>query len=164
MTWEILWVVVSFLLVPALVLPSCGPAAPKEITPVHFSKVTIDGPFWAQRMRINRERTIPYEYKVCKETGRIDSLKLGWEPGKEPVPHLFWDSDIAKWIEAASYSLTTHPDSQLDSLIDGLVELITKAQQPFITKLGCHISHAGVKVHCPNGVAHRFVLLADRLV
>ena len=102
----------------------------KELTPVHFNNVTIDGPFWAPRIKINREQTIPHEYKMCKETGRIDSLKLGWKPGTKPVPHIFWDSDISKWIEAASYSLATHPDSQLDSLIDGLVRLITKVQQP----------------------------------
>ncbi len=102
----------------------------KEVTPAPLGNVTIDGPFWAQRMKINRERTIPYEYKMLKKTGRVDSLKLGWKPGKEPVPHIFWDSDIAKWIEAASYSLTTHPDSKLDSLINGLVRLITKVQQP----------------------------------
>jgi len=102
----------------------------KELTPVHLSKVTIDGPFWAPRMKANRERTIPYEYKMCKETGRIDALKLEWKPSREPVPHIFWGSDICKWIEAASYSITTHPDSQLDSLIDGLVGLMMKAQQP----------------------------------
>ena len=100
----------------------------KELTPAPLGNVTIDGPFWAQRMKINRERTIPYEYKILKKTGRVDSLKLGWKPGKEPVPHIFWDSDIAKWIEAASYSLIKHPDAQLDSLIDGLVELIVKRQ------------------------------------
>ena len=102
----------------------------RELTPAQLSNVTIDGTFWAQRMKINRERTIPHVYKQCKETGRIDALKLDWEPGKEPVPHIFWDSDIYKWIEAASYSLTTHPDPQLDSLIDRLIGLIMKAQQP----------------------------------
>jgi len=108
----------------------------KELTPVHFSNITIDGPFWAQRMKINRERTIPYEYKMFKGTGQIDSLKLGWEPGKEPfsryfasLPH-FGYGGIYSWIEAASYSIATHPDSQLESLIDELVELIVKRQQP----------------------------------
>ena len=102
----------------------------KELTPVYLKDVTIDDCFWAPRMKINRERTIPHEYKQCQETGRIDAFKLDWQPGTEPVPHFFSDSDIYKWIEAASYSLTTHPDAQLDLLIDGLIGLITKAQQP----------------------------------
>ena len=102
----------------------------KELTPVYLKDVTIDDCFWAPRMKINRERTIPHEYKQCQETGRIDAFKLDWQLGTEPVPHFFSDSDIYKWIEAASYSLTTHPDAQLDLLIDGLIGLITKAQQP----------------------------------
>ena len=57
------------------------------------------------RLRINRDRTIPFQYAQCKDTGRIDALRLAWKPGDEPVPHIFWDSDVAKWIEAASYSL-----------------------------------------------------------
>jgi DUF1680 family protein len=108
----------------------------KELTPVHFSNITIDGPFWAQRMKINRERTIPYVYKIFKATGQMDSLKLGFKPGKEPLsryfaylPHFTYFS-IYRWIEAASYSIAKHPDSQLETLIDGLVGLIAERQQP----------------------------------
>ncbi|MBA7639501.1 Non-reducing end beta-L-arabinofuranosidase [subsurface metagenome] len=124
--WEVRWLFASIVVKGGELTKMIK----KELTPAQLGSVTIDDSFWAPRMKINRERTIPYEYKMFKATGRMGSLKLGWEPGKEPVPHFFWDSDIYKWIEAASYSLTTHPDSQLDSLIDGLVGLITKAQQP----------------------------------
>jgi len=62
----------------------------KELTPVDLSNVTIDDSFWTPRMKINRERTIPYEYKIFKETGQIDSLKLGWKPGTVPAPHFFF--------------------------------------------------------------------------
>jgi hypothetical protein len=43
---------------------------------------------------------------------------------------MFWDSDIAKWIEAASYSLATHPDAALEAQVDTLIEGLTKAQLP----------------------------------
>jgi DUF1680 family protein len=48
----------------------------------------------------------------------------------EPVPHIFWDSDIAKWLEAASYSLATHPDPALEVQVDEVIGLIVSAQQP----------------------------------
>jgi len=102
----------------------------KELTPVDFSKVTIDGPFWAQRMKINRERTIPRLYKIFEEKGQIDSLKPGWEPPKVLVPRFFHYGGIYSWIEAASYSITKYPDAKLESLIDELVEQIAKHQQP----------------------------------
>lgn len=47
-----------------------------------------------------------------------------------PVPfHLFWDSDVAKWIEAACYFLEEEYDEILDKAIQELVEMIRGAQQ-----------------------------------
>ncbi len=98
--------------------------------PVPFADVTIEDHFWAPRIALNRERTIPYQYRQLLETGRIDALRLTWKPGQEPVPHIFWDSDVAKWIESASYSLATHPDPALDALVDETIALLAAAQQP----------------------------------
>nr|MBC8229620.1 glycoside hydrolase family 127 protein [bacterium] len=101
----------------------------RKLTPVPLTRVTVEDAFWAPRMRVNREQTIPHEYKQCKDTGRIDAFLLNWKPGMEPKPHYFWDSDLAKWIEAASYSLATHPDAELDALLDEVIEKIAGAQQ-----------------------------------
>ena len=47
-----------------------------------------------------------------------------------PVPfHLFWDSDIAKWIEGACYFLAEDYDAEIDKTIRELVEMIRGAQQ-----------------------------------
>ena len=100
------------------------------LTPVPFTHVQIDDCFWAPRQRVNREVTLPIEYRQCKETGRIDAFRLGWRPGMEPEPHIFWDSDVAKWIEAVSYSLATHPDPALEATLDEVIALIVSAQQP----------------------------------
>lgn len=101
----------------------------RKLTPVSFTKVTVEDSFWAPRMKVNREQTVPHEYKQCKDTGRIDAFLLNWKPGMEPKPHYFWDSDVAKWVEAASYSLATHPDPDLDALLDEVIEKIAGAQQ-----------------------------------
>jgi DUF1680 family protein len=101
----------------------------RRLIPVPLTQVTVEDSFWAPRIRVNREQTIPHEYKQCKDTGRIDAFLLNWKPGVEPKPHYFWDSDVAKWIEAASYSLATHPDPELDELLDEVIEMIAGAQQ-----------------------------------
>jgi hypothetical protein len=98
--------------------------------PASLADVVIDDAFWSPRLRVNRERTIPFQFAQCKDTGRIDALRLTWQPGDQPVPHPFWDSDVAKWIEAASYSLATHPDPALDALVDETIALLAGAQQP----------------------------------
>ncbi len=102
----------------------------RKMSPVSITRVVIDDGFWSPRIETNRVVTIPHEYRQCKETGRIDAFDLTWRPGVEPVPHYFWDSDVAKWIEAASYSLATRPDPELDRLLDEVIEKIAKAQQP----------------------------------
>jgi len=101
----------------------------RKAAPVPASQVRIEDGFWGERLRVNREITLPIEYEQCKATGRIDAFGLGWRPGDPDPPHIFWDSDVAKWIEAASYSIATHPDARLQKRVDDVVGLIAAAQQ-----------------------------------
>jgi len=101
----------------------------RRFSPVPFTQVRIEDNFWSPRIRVNRERTLPAEYRQCRDTGRIDAFKLDWKPGQEHKPHQFWDSDVAKWIEAASYSLAAYPDSALEAQLDEVIALIAAAQQ-----------------------------------
>ena len=96
---------------------------------VSFSNVSIDDRFWSPRIKANRDQTIPCNYRQCKETGRIDALKLEWKPGQPNPPHIFWESDVAKFLEAASYSLKTHPDADLEAKVDEVIGLLQSAQQ-----------------------------------
>ena len=43
---------------------------------------------------------------------------------------VFQDSDVAKWLEAAAYSLLIKPDAELEERIDELCDLIAAAQEP----------------------------------
>ena len=81
-------------------------------------------------MDVNRRNTLPIQYQRCKETGRIDAFKLDWKAGQPNPPHIFWDSDVGKWIEAAGLSLTTVRDPVLERCVDRVIELIAAAQQP----------------------------------
>jgi DUF1680 family protein len=96
---------------------------------VPFTAINLEDSFWVPRMETNRLRTIPIEYSQCKDTGRIDAFKLQWKPGMPNEPHIFWDSDVAKWIEAAAYTLATTPDKDLEKLLDEVIEDIATAQQ-----------------------------------
>ena len=102
----------------------------RKLTPVPFTRVTLSDEFWAPRVAVNREKTLAAQYKHLVDTGRIDAFLLNWTEGQEPKPHYFWDSDVAKWIEAAAYSLAEHPDAELDALLDEVIAKIAGAQQP----------------------------------
>jgi uncharacterized protein len=101
----------------------------EKLQAVPLKNVTIEKGFWGERQATNRDRTIPAVYHQMKITGRLDAWKLDWQPGKTPKPHIFWDSDAGKWIEAVGYSLITHPNPEFEKQVDEAVELIEKAQQ-----------------------------------
>ncbi|MAX25805.1 MAG: hypothetical protein CMJ19_15000 [Phycisphaeraceae bacterium] len=101
----------------------------KTLKPVRWDRVKINDGFWGQRVTTNRKVTLPIEYEQCKKTGRIDAFKLDWKAGMPHCPDRFWDSDVAKWVEAAAYSLATHPDKQLQKKLDNVIDLIASAQQ-----------------------------------
>ncbi|MBO5486132.1 MAG: glycoside hydrolase family 127 protein, partial [Eubacterium sp.] len=42
---------------------------------------------------------------------------------------LFQDSDFSKWIEAVGYSLTQHPDEELEKVADEAIDIVCAAQQ-----------------------------------
>lgn len=95
------------------------------------------GSFWDRRRTVVRKNTLLYQLNMLKKTGRYDAFRLEWNPiydDKElmnwPVPkHLFWDSDVAKWIESACYFLEEAPDSGIDGAVQELVEMMRTAQQ-----------------------------------
>lgn len=41
---------------------------------------------------------------------------------------VFQDSDFAKWIEAVGYSLTVHPDEELEKIADEAIDIVCAAQ------------------------------------
>ena len=81
--------------------------------------------------------TLLYQLDVLKRTGRYDAFKLRWQdvysdtPNVWPIPnHLFWDSDVAKWIEGACYFLHKLQHPKILAAVHELVEFIRSAQQP----------------------------------
>ena len=101
------------------------------VQPVPFTDVRISDGFWQPRLETSRKVTIPYVFKKCEETARIDnfSIAAGLMKGKHTGIR-FNDSDVFKVIEGASYSLSLQPDAQLDKYIDEVIAKIAAAQEP----------------------------------
>ena len=90
-----------------------------------------------RRRQAVAKNTVLYQLEVLKKTGRYDAFKLHWHPTYDeppevwPIPnHLFWDSDVAKWIEGACYLLKQQHLLEVDEAVKDLVEMIRFAQQP----------------------------------
>ena len=100
-----------------------------QLRAVGFTDVVIADEFWAPRMETNRKVTVPYNFKKCEETGRIDNFAKagGLMEGKFEGIY-FNDSDLYKVIEGAAYSLKIHRDPELEKYVDGVIEKIAAAQ------------------------------------
>ena len=106
-------------------------SAKRQLAPVFFANVKLDDPFWAPRQEVNRKVTIPHMYQMLVDTGRIAAFDLNFtRTVPSSIVEIFGDSDPAKWLEAASYSLITHPDPELAALVDQVADKIISAQQP----------------------------------
>lgn len=101
----------------------------KALRRIPVEKVKIDSGFWQNRQRINAEVTLDVVLKRLKETGRIDAMACKWEGGGPGEGVLAWDSDVAKWIEAASYILEQKKDDALIRQIDSIVDEIAANQE-----------------------------------
>ena len=102
----------------------------RKMVPLPHSRVRIADSFWSPRVETNRTVTLPLEHEKCEATGRLAAWKLTWKPGMLDPPHYFWDSDVAKWLEAVGYSLATTPDPKLERAADKVIADIAAAQQP----------------------------------
>ncbi len=96
--------------------------------PVKLENVRFTEGYWKQRTEVNETVTLNTEYEQLKTTGRLDTFKQLWRPGMDKEPHPFWDSDVAKWIEACSYSLLIKKDEVLISKIEEVIDDMEAAQ------------------------------------
>ena len=100
-----------------------------KMTAVPFTDVVIADEFWAPRIETNRKVTLPYCFKKCEETGRIDNFaKAAGLMDGEFEGIFFNDSDLYKIIEGAAYSLKLRPDPKLEAYVDGVIDKIAAAQ------------------------------------
>ena len=101
------------------------------IRPVPFTQVHLQQGFWQERLEINRQVTIPYDFRKCEETGRISNFAKAGKLQKGSFEGIFFnDSDLYKVIEGAAYSLAQHPDAALEHYVDSIISLIAAAQEP----------------------------------
>ena len=95
---------------------------------VPYSRVNITEGFWQRRQQVNSRKTVHAIYNRFLETGRFDAFKFTWKPGDPNKPHFFWESDVAKWIEAVAYICHVKKDNELMKIVDDIVDLIEKNQ------------------------------------
>lgn len=105
--------------------------------PAEIREVQLTDIFWNKYEKLMRETVLPYQWRILndQEPDAVKShavqnfrIAAGVEDGNF-YGEVFQDSDLAKWIEAASYVLEAHDNAELESLIEEAVDIIEAAQQ-----------------------------------
>ncbi len=98
---------------------------------IPFYYTRLDGAFWGEKQRVTRDVTIDSVYDQFEQSKRFEALKCdrdqqereGWNA------HIFWDSDVAKWIEGMAFALEHGRDARWEAKADALIADMCDNQQ-----------------------------------
>ncbi|MGD8499508.1 MAG: hypothetical protein PVJ86_02610, partial [Phycisphaerales bacterium] len=68
------------------------------VQPVPFTDVQVTDEFWSRRLETNRKVSIPFAFRQCEQTGRIDNFAIagGLMEGEHRGNYPFDDTDPYK--------------------------------------------------------------------
>ncbi|HZC35773.1 MAG TPA: beta-L-arabinofuranosidase domain-containing protein, partial [Chthoniobacterales bacterium] len=100
--------------------------------------IIIHGGFWKKWRDLIGSVTLFHQLEEMRGEGHVDALQLDqrmhrgravgddWYWGGS----IFWDSDLAKWLEAASAYLEQTKDDRLEKAMDDIIARFERAQTP----------------------------------
>ncbi|MPY62380.1 glycoside hydrolase family 127 protein [Streptomyces spongiae] len=114
-----------------------GPGARAALRP---AIADIDAGFWHTRRTVNARTSVPQGPELLQAAGNLHNLRLA-APATEALSdavvegafqgaYPFVDTDVYKWLEAASWQLAQETDEDLQAHVDRIVALVAAAQQP----------------------------------
>ena len=100
------------------------------VRPVAPGRVEVAEGFWAERMRAMRGHGLARQFEQCEVTGRLRNFeRAAGRLAGEFEGRYYNDSDVYKWLEAASYALGRAPSAELQDCVDRVIDLIRAAQR-----------------------------------
>jgi len=113
----------------------------------HVKQVSVGG-FWADRIKAVTEKTIPILQLRCDEAGMFDQIDPARPVPEQRIPfstafgggkvrpvggnvtaQMYWDSDVAKMVEAAALTVAFRRNDVTEAVIDRIVDMYEALQQ-----------------------------------
>ncbi len=95
-----------------------------------FEQVDLNDGFWCDRYELNKQVSVKSVHERFENSGRLDALRFNYlKNGKRP--HIYYDSDVAKWIEAVAYLAKKDRESmaKYEAICEELIDCMEKAQR-----------------------------------
>lgn len=144
---------------------------------IPFHKINVTDRFWSERQQVARDTTVWAVYDRFYETGRIPTLDCSKENAEKFHPHVYWGSDVFKWMEGACYMLMQNHDQKIADAVEDCIDRIEKGvredgyynshfcsvDEPIYTKFHDHELYSlGHLIEA--AVAHYTLTKSDRLL
>jgi uncharacterized protein len=105
-------------------------------SPVPRNRVIIRGGFWKKWRELIGNVTLFHQLEEMRGEGHLDALELDQKMHRgRPVGDdwywggsIFWDSDLAKWLEAAAAYLEQAGSDRLEQAVDDIIARLEHAQ------------------------------------
>ncbi len=105
---------------------------------VPISYIKLDDPLWSKQFALVRDVVLPSMWEIlndrieiAEKSHCIENFKVAAGLSEDKFyGTVFTDTDLYKWIEAASYVLSVEKNPELEKLCDQAIDLIGAAQQP----------------------------------
>ena len=110
---------------------------------IDYDRVALTDGFWKEVRSRNAAVSLKNVYRRFAETGRFSAVAC---VRREDPPHIFYDSDVAKWLEAAAYLQKDYPDAEIRAIIDETVDTIARSQ------LACGCFNSYYQVYKPDKI------------
>ena len=102
-----------------------------------LAEVRLGAGVLGERARLVRDVVLPYQWEALNDripgaerSGCMANLRIAAGEAQGTFHGMFWqDSDLAKWLEAASFRLEAEPDAVLAAEIADVIALLRKAQE-----------------------------------
>ena len=94
---------------------------------MNISQTKINNGFWKSRKELNKNTSLYAVLKTFEDSGRVRAL-TGENTDKEK-PHIFWESDLAKLMEGAFFSMQQEKDEKLHQICDSIIDKIIANQE-----------------------------------
>lgn len=101
-----------------------------------LQNIKISDNFWTKYTKLVKDVIIPYQWDILND--RIEDAEPSYclnnfriaagEKEGEFGGAVFQDTDVAKWLEAVAFTLSTTKDEALESIADDVIDLIGRAQ------------------------------------
>lgn len=105
---------------------------------IPLSQIKVNDNFWGKIQELVQDVVIPHQADILEDKSSVgeksyavQNIRIAAGEAEGEFYGMPWqDSDVAKWLEAASYSIAIKSDAALEARMDEVIRLIGKAQHP----------------------------------